>query len=193
MKVAMKLLSDVIFGSGISVPGGEDVAVLQDESGFPYYKGNTFKGVFREEYENYLMLVGTGKQEAQNRIRLLFGKPGECQEREGKLRFSDFTLSPFVKRQVLAQGLDRQQVLEACTYVRVMTAIGEEGQARDDSLRSCRCIKKGMSFYGEILFDRADPELAGELTEVLRMVKWLGTSRTRGLGKVKLIPEGEVI
>lgn len=191
MKVAMRLLSDVIFGSGISVPGGEDVAVLQEERGFPYYKGNTFKGVFREEYENYLMLLGKSDEEAQNRIQQLFGKPGECQESGKKLRFSDFTLSSRVKKQVLDQGLDRQQVLEACTYVRVMTAIDENGQAKDDTLRSCRCVKKGMTFYGEILFDEEDSGLQKEIKEVLKMVKWLGTSRTRGLGKVKLISEGE--
>ena len=54
MKIKMQLLSDVIFGSGVSVPGGEDISVLCDKDGFPYYKGSTFKGVFREELERYL-------------------------------------------------------------------------------------------------------------------------------------------
>ena len=49
MKIKMELISDAIFGNGASIPGGEDIAVLSDEYGFPYYKGGTFKGVFREE------------------------------------------------------------------------------------------------------------------------------------------------
>ena len=54
MKIKMELLSDAIFGNGMSVPGGEDISVLRDMYGFPYYKGSTFKGVFREELYRYL-------------------------------------------------------------------------------------------------------------------------------------------
>ena len=54
----MTLLSDTIFGNGMSVPGEEDIAVLTDAQGFPYYKGSTFKGVFREEMGRYLEWEG---------------------------------------------------------------------------------------------------------------------------------------
>ena len=33
IQVTMELLSDAIFGSGYSIPGGEDVAVCRDEGG----------------------------------------------------------------------------------------------------------------------------------------------------------------
>ena len=49
MKIRMQLISDVVFGNGESIPGGEDISILSDEHGFPYYKGGTFKGIFREE------------------------------------------------------------------------------------------------------------------------------------------------
>ena len=58
MKIKMELISDAIFGNGASIPGGEDIAVLSDEYGFPYYKGGTFKGVFREELNRYLSWTG---------------------------------------------------------------------------------------------------------------------------------------
>ena len=35
IQVTMELLSDTIFGSGYSIPGGEDVAVCRDEGGYP--------------------------------------------------------------------------------------------------------------------------------------------------------------
>lgn len=57
MKIQMKLLSDTIFGNGRSLPGEEDISVLSDENGFPYYKGGTFKGIFREELSQYLALT----------------------------------------------------------------------------------------------------------------------------------------
>ena len=43
MKIKMELLSDTIFGNGMSVPGGEDISVLHDKHGFPYFKGTTLK------------------------------------------------------------------------------------------------------------------------------------------------------
>ena len=48
MIVKMKLMEDAIFGNGQSIPGEEDISLLRDENGFPYYKGSSFKGVFRE-------------------------------------------------------------------------------------------------------------------------------------------------
>ena len=54
MKIKMELLSDAIFGNGMSVPGGEDISVLRDMYGFPYYKGSTFKGVFEKNYIDIL-------------------------------------------------------------------------------------------------------------------------------------------
>ena len=48
MKIKMELLSDAIFGNGMSVPGGEDISVLRYIYCFTYYIGSTFKGVFRE-------------------------------------------------------------------------------------------------------------------------------------------------
>lgn len=50
--VALKLCSDAIFGSGYSIPGGEDTAVCRDEHGYPYVKGSTWKGLLRESLEN---------------------------------------------------------------------------------------------------------------------------------------------
>ena len=63
MKIKMTLLSDTIFGNGESIPGGEDISVLYDENGFPFFKGGTFKGIFREELSR--LLKWEGKEEAE--------------------------------------------------------------------------------------------------------------------------------
>ena len=70
MKIKIKLLSNTIFGSGQSVPGGEDIAILHDKDGFPYLKASTFKGIFREEFENYCSLTN---ELSKSDINLLFG------------------------------------------------------------------------------------------------------------------------
>ena len=81
-------------------------------------------------------------------------------------------------------GTDRkQEILEALSHVRTFTAISQEGTVRDGSLRQCRCINKGLCFYSEIRCARKDEQL---VEEILSMIKWVGTMRNRGFGKVKL-------
>lgn len=190
MIVSMTLLSDAIFGNGVSVPGGEDISVHQDEFGFPYYKGNTFKGVFREEYENYLLLVGYSPEEADKKLGRLFGAAGDHEMQAGKLMFTDFVISESVKKLVLSQKLTRNQVLKSCTYERILTTLDDNGQVQEGMLRTFRCIKKNLTFYGSISVNaagkREEEAQIQELREVLGMVKWLGTGRTRGLGRVRL-------
>ena len=65
MRVTMELLSDAIFGSGFSVPGGEDVAVCRDAQGYPYLKGSTLKGLLRESLENLSAWTGAGSADAE--------------------------------------------------------------------------------------------------------------------------------
>lgn len=43
LKLTLELLSDAIFGSGYSIPGGEDIAVYRDGAGYPYLRGSTCK------------------------------------------------------------------------------------------------------------------------------------------------------
>lgn len=184
MKIKMHLLSDVIFGNGASVPGGEDISVLRDGNGFPYYKGGTFKGIFREELERYLHWTLAEESAVQARLEELLGSSGNDREAEGKLVFSDFTLSEYVKERVLEEiGDDREAVLDAFTNLRTFTSIEEDGIVSEGSLRSARCVNKGLYFYSEISCRREDEPL---VKEVISLVKWVGSMRNRGFGKVKI-------
>ncbi len=192
MKIRMQLLSDVIFGNGMSVPGGEDISVLCDENGFPYYKGGTFKGIFREALEQYLewtMQDGDGRERIEARVDRLLGKSGDDMvSHPGKLVFSDFHLSDYVKGQMLAEAKKGQEecrdtILHALSHLRTFTALSEEGIVAEGSLRSCRCINKGLNFYSEVECRQEDEEL---VAAVLSCIKWIGTMRNRGFGKVRL-------
>jgi CRISPR-associated protein Csx10 len=184
MKIKMKLLSDVVFGNGVSIPGGEDIAVLCDADGFPYYKGSTFKGIFREELERYLEWTGKEAQSAEIVNRLL-GKSGADDDGEGKLVFSDFRLSDAVREKILC-GIGagkKQEILESLTHLRTFTAVDEEGMTKQGSLRVCRCVNKGIYFYSEIQCNGEDVDL---IREVLPLIKEVGTMRSRGFGRVKI-------
>lgn len=185
MKICMELMSDVVFGNGESVSGGEDISVLSDESGFPYYKGGTFKGIFREELGNYLSWTKKDEKESERELQRLLGKGGDVESDPSKLVFSDFTLSEYVKEQMLAEiGMDKKgEVLDALSHIRTFTALTSDGTVKRGSLRQCRCINKGLRFYSEIRCLAKDEPL---VEEILSIIKWVGTMRNRGFGKVKL-------
>ncbi len=171
VKCKMELISDVIFGNGMSVPGGEDISVNHDEKGFPFYPGSALKGIFREELENYLAWSG----EEKNADHIL-----------EKIRFADFILSPVVRKAVEDQMGDVklwQEVLEKFTYLRTFTSIGEDGVVKAGSLRSARCLIKGLIFYGEL---ECAEEVKTYLEEVLPMIQYVGSMRTRGFGHVRV-------
>lgn len=182
MKIKMELLSDTIFGNGRSMPGEEDISVLTDENGFPYYKAGTFKGIFREEYARYLAL----KNESEKRLFDFLGAAGDNKtDDSGRIFFSDFRLSDAVKGAVLEEigENDPKTVLDTLTSLRMFTKIGSDGTAADGSLRIARCVNKGVVFYSEILCAANDES---EIEKVLGLVKWIGSMRNRGFGRVKI-------
>lgn len=185
MKIQMELLSDTIFGNGVSIPGAEDISVQCDFQGFPYYKGGTFKGLFREEYENYLYLCGKKDEEISSELKALFGEPGDTEFDPRRLGFSDFVLSDGVKGAVLEEieSKDPMRVTEVFTHTRTFTKIGDDGIVSEGSLRKARCIDKGLCFYSDI---RCSDEDKDNVKEALSFVKFIGTMRNRGFGKVKL-------
>ena len=189
MKIKMQLISDAIFGSGISVPGGEDISVLCDKDGFPYYKGGTFKGVFREELHKYLSWTVPDAVWAEQVEDRLLGLGGDSEtQHPTKLTFSDFTLSETVKNMIRKEPGNNlpEVVTELLTNVRTLTSITENGLVKEGSLRSLRCVNKGLYFYSEIICSKEDEPL---IKEVLSGIKWVGSMRNRGFGKVKISAE----
>lgn len=75
------------------------------------------------------------------------------------------------------------QVLDACTHLRTFTSISEDGSVKEGTLRIGRCIDKGLCFYSELNCQKKDEEL---VIGVLKLIKWIGTMRNRGFGKVKI-------
>lgn len=184
--VHMKLESDTIFGNGMNVPGGEDISVQTDSWGFPYLKGSTFKGIFREEFINYLAWERKSAEEAEETVKVLLGDSrSDILINPRKLIFSDLCLHLEVIQIIQKEELIPQEVTEMFTYLRTFTSL-EGGVAREGSLRSARCIKKGLHFYGKCTCHEED---APVIKEALQMIKWVGSMRSRGFGKVRICGE----
>lgn len=181
--VHMQLESDTIFGNGMSMPGGEDICIQTDLQGFPFLKGSTLKGIFREELINLLSWMKMPEEEAIDTVRNLMGESGADDTSSRKLVFSDLTMHPdVIERIEREEGITSQEIIEMLTYLRTFTEL-EDGIAKGESLRTARCIKKGLNFYGTCTCAKDDVEI---VQEVLRLIKWAGSMRSRGFGKVRV-------
>lgn len=166
-ELTMTLLSDTIFSSGNSVPGGEDIAVRTARNGNPVVPGSTIKGLLREAVENYLCWTSG----PENTAAALFGEEGfRDAESARRLIFGDLQLS-------------RQALSDNWKCLRTFTQIDSNGIVKAGSLRSAACIRKGMTFTGILLLDSGDREL---VENSLKAIRWVGLMRSRGFGSVAL-------
>lgn len=171
--VTMTLLSDAIFGSGMSIPGGEDIAVKTDEQGAPYLSGSTFKGLLRESVENWLDWEQNPDSAAI--VSALFGASEN--ERENWMG-SPNSRRVFVSPLTLAPGQNRADLLRQRTFTSIDP---NSGTVKKGSLRVASCVRMGTVFQGTISCAAEDRTL---VESALRCIKSLGTSRTRGFGQV---------
>lgn len=184
--IEMTLLADAVFGNGLSIPGGEDIATQMDDQGFPYLKGNTLKGMFREELINLLGWTGKDEKETDETVCTLMGEGGSEQlDETRKVRFSDLVINPELRKTVEEETDDLAEHIAMFTYTRDFTSL-EDGMAKEGSLRQCRTVKSGLHFYGTCYCAKKDAEL---VKEVLSLIKWVGTMRNRGFGKVSIVVE----
>ncbi len=170
LRITIDLLSDAIFGSGYSIPGGENIAVCQDEKGFPYLKGSTFKGLLRESLENWLAWTNGDPQDLDS---LLGAEDWQGLAGDRRIQLTSFTLS------------DAPKDVSHCYSTRVFTSL-EEGVTKKKTLRTASCIVKGLRFCGQLLCQQQDVPL---LQNVLAGIKWIGTLRSRGFGRVRVQSE----
>jgi len=174
-KVTLELLSDTIFGSGFSIPGGEDIAVNVDSDGYPYLKGSTLKGLLRESLQDWMIWENNGGT-VKNTINALLGEDGWTgSASERRIRLTGLTLE--------AAPIES----EACFSLRTFTSM-ENGVVKDKTLRSASCVKSGLIFCGHLYCDENDFDL---LENAVSCIKWVGTMRNRGFGHVKASLEKE--
>jgi CRISPR-associated protein Csx10 len=199
MKINVKLTNN-----GFLLPGAGEGSALIDadpvitKEGFPYFPARTFKGLLKEALVEVLEIQG--KQEDVDGIcEELFGKPN----RPGKtlLRFHNLYLQEHVQAKDALpaykfhhpRALDPGRVTAHYTWEVAQTAIADDGVAKDRSLRNFRAVRPKQVFIGDIEFDEeAVLKHRDLLIQAATQLRYAGTKRNRGFGKVRVeldVPE----
>lgn len=168
LTVQIKLVSDTIFSSGYSIPGGEDISIKRTEDGKPCLAGSTMKGLLRETIENYLVWTSSD----ENILYELFGKEG-CANSNSKrhLVFGNWTVDE------KETSLPQEEWVSARTFTSLKEDVVKQG-----SLRLASCLNSGIVLTGMIICDSVDENL---LKDSIPFLKWVGLLRNRGFGKVE--------
>lgn len=193
-RLRIELLSDCLPGSGMGNSALIDTDCVFDAYGFPVIPGKRLKGCLRETAQKLLMM---GYQEAYGRqVEALFGDA----QSEGSLLIGNAEIEGV---QALKQQIDHHRsgkageatfllmpdaVREYYTCLHTRTAIGENGVAKDHSLRTVRTVRRGNVFECDLSFPAEDETLVRTCAKALRHI---GTNRSRGFGHVRMELIGE--
>ena len=184
------LKSDLCVGSGYSYAGIIDSDVCYDALGLPDIPARRLKGCLREAAE----MIGLSGEEtdrlfgadAQDAARGIFLGNARL-EHYGEMRSELLHMGKNMRKYVTPQN-----VLEEFTSVRAQTKIGENGAAKDNSLRFSRIVNhySPVGSGQEELCFAAEVELDGEKTaemleRVAKAVRNIGLNRNRGMGSVQ--------
>ena len=189
VKYKIEFFSQWHCGSGTSAGADVDELVVKDFNGMPFLPGKTVKGLVREAVENYVQFLPlaqkstdgdaeAGATQSHGIIETCFGTEGKT---AGCCHFTDAVLSEVEYESIIKGKLQKYLYRKLTT-----TAIGDDGTAREHSLRSMEVVVP-CTLHGEIT---DVPEGKGEVMNMgevmaksLGLIKRLGQKRNRGLGR----------
>jgi len=170
-----------------------DSIFAYDDLGFPFIGGRRFKGLLRESFAEIMEIKQKPDAEVVKVQNMVFGvedtknrptiKVGNFYpiEANGKVR-------SWVKEDDHAQ-LWKHLIIDYYSYNKAQTAIADDGIAKVGSLRNFNLLRDDRidCFVGtiELLFDcRDDSSLLENIKLSVYNLRYIGTSRNRGLGYV---------
>jgi len=194
MKINMTLLSDAIPGSGEGIAGIIDSDIVYDEFGIPYIPAKRIKGILKESARD---LMDVGKL-SQAQIDALFGVSGN--DKGTDLKISDGFIEDYEEIRIFLKAVrhnyekayalfNPEAVLGYYSYTRSQTTIGKDGTAQEDTLRTFRILKRGLTFSLDVDCPDGCKE---DLETICKVTHSFGTSRTRGTGAIKLQLQDEI-
>ncbi len=177
IRYTLTFFSDWHCGAGLSAGADVDALVVKDRYGLPYVPGRTIKGLLREQVELVALVQGLSNME---RIDETFGAEGK---REGTL-FVNNAQIPQAERDSIVEN----KLTEFLYRTQAFTAIDDMGIAKDHSLRKMEVVVP-CALEGTI--EGISDELYEVVCKGLKLIKRLGTHRSRGLGRCEFtIKEG---
>jgi len=195
LQLHVELLSEATFGRGDGITGYIDQEIeYETDTGLPYIRGRTIKGLLVEECANiFHILPGNQQQALSDTAHYLFGSPGSSVESQGGMYIGPACMPEELRKAVLfavkEEGLRPTEVLSTLTDLRQQTAVDNtRGVPDDGSLRTMRVLRRGVKLQATITFNKSisdeDPELA-LLSACIAAWRRGGTSRNRGRGRLR--------
>lgn len=195
LQIYLKLKSDATFGRGDGVAGLVDEEVEHDaETGLPFIRGRTLKGLLAEECANILFALRRQGCPSYPRLEqaamFLFGQPGSTLGDNAMMHVGPARLPEELRKAVEAEvkrgRLTPMDVLESLTAIRRQTAIDEEtGAPEEGSLRSMRVVLRETLFITRLDFDQEPDDVAKALLAACVLsLRRGGTGRNRGRGRL---------
>ncbi len=133
--IHLKLKSDATFGRGDGVAGLVDEEVEHDaETGLPFVRGRTLKGLLAEECANILFALSRQKSPVyanfEQAAKLLFGQPGSSLSDDAMMHVGPARLPKELRDAIEADvkrgDLKPADILESLTAIRRQTAVNEK-------------------------------------------------------------------
>lgn len=198
LELWLTLTSDGTFGRGDGVSGLVDTEVEHDpDSGLPFLRGRTLKGLLVEECANILYALNGQSEPFLPAAHFLFGLPGSRSEDEAHMRVGAATfpvaLQQAIRADIEAKRLTSTQVLESLTGIRRQTAVDEgSGAPQEGSLRAIRVLRRGTELLSILDFDTPPDDTALALlgASVLALRR-AGLGRNRGHGRLQAVLQDE--
>ena len=176
IKYQIEFFSHWHIGSGLSVAGDVDMAVLKDKNHLPYIPGKTLKGLLRHAAETIHIFQ---KELITNQfIEEVFGKktgPEDNEESAGHCFFSNAYLSTNLQNHI-----DRDQSSYCYQKIASTAICVKKGVAKDTSLRKME-VTIPLVLLAEVAEVKTIWEPQFEI--IMKMVKRIGLARHRGLGR----------
>lgn len=190
------LESPLTSAAGEGRVGLVDRDVAFDDIGLPILPGRRLKGLWREAYRDVADAWQQCGQSAMS-AEQIFGDVGQSlgsgdaciQVANAELK--DATdLKEWLRylENYRIRKLRADDVVHHYATVRAQTAIDSKtGSAKENTLRLTRTLRAGLVFWAPVRFvdDSPKPELKDALALGAAAIRYMGTARTRGLGKVR--------
>lgn len=191
----IKLESPLTSGAGEGRVGLVDQDIAFDDVGLPILPGRRLKGLWREAYRD---VVDAWQQcgQATTSVEQIFGESGQGpNDGDACIHIANAELKNTASLKEWLEYLQHNKirklhaddVVQHYATVRSQTAIERlTGSAKENTLRRTRTLKSGLVFRARVNFNEItpDPELLNALALGAVSLKYMGTARTRGLGKV---------
>ena len=197
----IKLISPLTSAAGEGRVGLVDTDIAFDDLGLPILPGRRIKGLWREAYAD---VVDAWQQcgKTPTPVDDIFGKSGQ-KPNEGSALFyiGNAELKDVLASNAIKEWLEYLQfqggsnkpkilvddVVDFYTTVRTQTAIDRRiGSAKENTLRLTRTLESDRVFRAPVHFNEPpNAQLKNALALGALALRYMGTARTRGLGKVE--------